>query len=47
VTVFLHDRPSAAWVARELAAGHAIDIRCDSAHDFTAVLAAEKRPGVT
>ena len=30
--VFLHDCPSAAWVARELAAGRAIDIRCDCRH---------------
>ncbi len=43
MTVFLHGCPSAAWVARELAAGRAVDIRCDCDHQHRDALEAEHR----
>jgi hypothetical protein len=46
MTVFLHDKPSAAWVARELDAGRSFETRCDCCHnprDYRDALACEKR----
>jgi hypothetical protein len=46
VNLFIGDRPSPAWVARELDAGRSFETRCDCAHnprDYRDALACEHR----
>jgi hypothetical protein len=47
VTIHLFGRPSAAWAARELGAGHAFETRADSCHNprqYRDAIGCETRP---